>query len=54
MPEAQAAVWRQTVDGLEADWFRPETLPLLQQYCRHVVASNILAARIDELLSAEP
>ena len=45
---------RQTVDGLEADWFRPETLPLLQQYCRHVVASNILAARIDELLSAEP
>jgi hypothetical protein len=54
MPDAQAAVWRQTVESLEAEWFRPETLPLLAQYCRHVVASNVIAARIDELLAQEP
>lgn len=52
MPEAQAAVWLATVNSLAADWFRPEQLPLLAQYCRHVVAANVLAEEIEATQSA--
>ena len=33
----EAEVWNQTVDAMPADWFRPETFPLLSQWCRHTV-----------------
>lgn len=46
-PDAQADVWRTVTASLAADWFRPEQLPLLSQYCRHVVAANVIAAAIE-------
>ena len=40
LTEEQAAVWREVVDRLPADWFQAETFPLLAQYCRHVVSAR--------------
>ena len=50
---AQKVVWRQTVDAMTADWFRPETLEVLAQYCRHVVEARELAALIDQMKGNE-
>lgn len=43
---AQAAVWRDCVRSLPADWFPAETHPLLIQYCRHTVT----ALRVSQLI----
>jgi hypothetical protein len=58
MPESQCVYWRVVVDSMPADWFRPEQLPLLVQYCRHNVAADRIALMIEEgerrMLSSEP
>jgi hypothetical protein len=38
LSDAEAALWRDVTASLPAEWFRPEQLALLAQYCRHVVA----------------
>lgn len=47
----QGEVWRKVVNRLPADWFPAETLPLLAQYCRHVVEASRLASMVDQLTS---
>jgi hypothetical protein len=49
MPEAEVAVWCCVTASLAADWFRPEQLPMLVQYCRHKVAADYIAGMISEL-----
>jgi hypothetical protein len=49
LTDDEGAVWRAVVDAEPADWFRPSQLPLLSQYCRHVVRAN----RVAQLLLAE-
>ena len=39
-------VWLDVVDNLPADWFEPVMLPVLEQYCRHVVEARRLNALI--------
>jgi hypothetical protein len=41
--------WRAVVGAMSADYFRPETLALLEQRCRHVV----WARRLAQLIEAE-
>jgi len=41
--------WRAVVGAMAADYFRPETLALLEQRCRHVV----WARRLAQLIEAE-
>lgn len=53
LTDEQRHVWNQTVNGLPADWFRQEALPLLEQYCRHVVHGQRLALLINSLESSE-
>lgn len=48
MPEDQRAVWDNVLDNVPADWFQPETLPLLEQYCIHVCRAKFLAQLINE------
>ena len=31
------------VDSMPADWFRPEQLPVLKQFCRHVATADQVA-----------
>lgn len=46
-PEA-AAEWRAVVEALPADWFNAGSVPLLTQYCRHVVTGR----RVGQLIRA--
>lgn len=48
LTEREVEVWHQVVESLPADWFRPETIPLLAQYCRHTVEAQFVAALLDE------
>lgn len=47
---AQAQVWNDTVLALDPTWFRPEVLPLLANYCRHVAAADRLAPMVERAL----
>lgn len=46
LTDEQADEWRAVANSLPADWFGRETLPMLAQYCRHVVASKRVAALV--------
>lgn len=48
MPGGQAETWWKIVDALPADWFRPEYLDLLVQYCRHEARAQLIAEALDE------
>jgi hypothetical protein len=45
----QQSEWRAVVNRLPADWFPRETLPLLAQYCRHVVSAGRIAQMIQHM-----
>jgi hypothetical protein len=44
LDEAEARVWVSVVNSQEAEWFRPETHPLLVEYCRCTCELNYLSA----------
>jgi hypothetical protein len=48
LTDAQRTVWLVLVNSRPAEWFGPEHAPLLEQYCRHKVNSDVLAARLQE------
>ena len=48
LTEEQVEIWRSIVNANSADWFRPETQPLLTQYCRMVVALDRIELVIAE------
>ena len=45
-PEAKE-IWRDTVRALPVDWFRPEVLPTLEQFCNHTVEGKELTRQIE-------
>lgn len=45
---AQRSVWLSVVNSRSADWFAPEHEPLLKQYVRHKVNSDLLSQQIEE------
>jgi hypothetical protein len=47
MPEAQAEIWRRTVNRLPHDWFRQEHLEMLRAYCQHVAIGHEIARQIE-------
>jgi hypothetical protein len=49
LTDDEGAVWRSVVDAEAADWFRPSQLPMLTQYCRHVVSSRKIAGMVRAL-----
>lgn len=40
LTDEEVEVWQGVVNAEPADWFSPSTVPLLTQYCRHVVAAR--------------
>jgi len=48
LTDAEREVWLQVVNDQPANAFTPTHSPLLEQYCRHVVQSRLLA---DEILN---
>lgn len=47
LTDAQVAVWNAVVNSKPADWFPPETLPLLSAYCRACVEADRVSTLID-------
>ena len=45
----EAREWVKVVNRMPADWFPAETLPMLAQYCRHVVGCRRIAYLIQDL-----
>lgn len=40
---AQTSVWVSVVNAMPTDWFGEEHAPMLTQYCRHKVTSDLIA-----------
>ena len=51
MPDDQKAVWNRIITSCPPDWFKPETLDLLEQYCVHVCRAHVLGSGINALAS---
>jgi hypothetical protein len=44
---AQKAVWMTVVNSKPVDWFGDEHGPMLAQYCRHKVQSDVIAQQLE-------
>lgn len=53
LTDEQADEWRAVANSLPADWFGRETLPMLAQYCRHIVASKRVAELVADMEGSE-
>ena len=51
LTEEQAQVWRETVNARSADFFGPDQVPLLEEYCRVVVMCRLLAVQIEAAIA---
>lgn len=49
----EADVWVRTVNVMPADWFRAETFPLLEQWCRHTVTARRVSQLIDHAMARD-
>ena len=47
LTDEEVEVWARVVATEPADWFTPSTVPLLAQYCRHVVSAKRVAELIE-------
>lgn len=48
---AEAAIWRAVAATKPADWFTPDSFPLLKAYCRHSATADSISALITSLPS---
>lgn len=51
LTDEEVEVWAAVVNRMPADWFGSETLPLLSQYCRHVIQARRIAELIEKATS---
>lgn len=47
--EEEREVWTTTTNGLPADWFTPESLPLLEAYCRHHISARNFSKMLEDV-----
>lgn len=53
LTKAEADIWRSVVSTKPAEWFQPDSYPLLVAYCRHTVMARLLSEQIGRLPSVE-
>jgi hypothetical protein len=51
--DEEVEVWHAVVMSMPADWFDSGTVPLLSQYCRHVVQARHIAGLIENATGAK-
>src|SRR5690242_19332375 len=44
---SQAELWRSVIATKPADWFQPDSAPVLYEYCRAKSAADFIASQID-------
>ncbi len=42
----QAEIWRDVVESKPIEWFGPDSLPLLKEYCRAAAVCDVLEGRV--------
>lgn len=47
LTDEETEVWAAVVNAEPADWFSPSTVPLLAQFCRHVIHARRIAELIE-------
>lgn len=47
LTDEEVEIWAAVVSAEPADWFSPSTVPLLAQYCRHVIQAKRIAVLIE-------
>lgn len=47
LTDEEVEVWAAVSSAEPADWFSPSTVPLLAQYCRHIVGARRIAELIE-------
>lgn len=47
----QATVWHETVHSRSSDYFGPESVPLLAEYCRVVVMCDVLDEKVQAAIA---
>lgn len=47
MPAPAKRVWERITGAMPPDWFRPEHIDMLEQYCLHIAAARKYARRRD-------
>jgi len=50
MTADQLQIWRETVSARSADYFGPDAVPMLEEYCRVVVMCRTLATMIEGVM----
>ncbi len=50
LTEAEAALWSVVVESKPADWFGPDSYPVLKEYCRAASACDQLAPVVEKAL----
>lgn len=51
LTDEETEVWFAVTQCEAADWFSPSTVPLLAQYCKHVIAARRVAELIERATS---
>lgn len=51
LTDEETEVWVAVVNAEAADWFSPSTVPLLAQYCRHVIHARRIAELLEKACS---
>jgi hypothetical protein len=49
LDEPERVIWASIVAKLPGDWFAPESVPLLQELCRHIRNANELTGEMGEI-----
>lgn len=51
LTDEEVEVWAAVVNSEPADWFSPATVPVLAQYCRHVIQARRIGQLIERATS---
>lgn len=51
LSDEEVEIWAAVVQTEPADWLSPSTVPILAEYCRHVVSARRVAELIERALS---
>src|SRR5262245_55364332 len=53
LTDEETEIWAAVINSQPADWFSPANIPLLSQYCRHVIQAKRIAELVEKA-TADP
>jgi hypothetical protein len=53
LTDEEVEIWAAVVESQPADWFTPATVPLVAEYCRHVISARRIGQLIERATGDE-